>query len=181
MGQPVSAPQEPVHLPRVEVPLGFVTGMLGWENAAVVFSVVANGFFHFKQEFRRPIVLATIWRISPSRIQHVDLVACPRQPDVVLLCDFSFPSLFRWSPSWPWSAWWECAGGCMPMIDACLLATPQRAIDHVRDLFLPRHRRPQQGREDRPYLRHRHRRCFFPRRSLSNWRNHNASSDSVMW
>jgi hypothetical protein len=69
----------------------------------------------------------------------------------------------------------------MPVIDTRFLAPPQRAIDRGYDLFLTRYRRLQQSREDGPHLRYRHRWRFFPRRSRSTWRNHSASSDSVMW
>src|SRR5262249_37597860 len=49
---------------------------------------------------------------------------------IVLLCDFSFPSVLPWSPSRLWSAWRESSCGCMPVIDACFLVAPQRGVDH---------------------------------------------------
>ncbi len=100
---------------------------------------------------------------------------------LILLCDFSFPSGPRWPAAQFRPPGRELSRGRMPVVDACLLRPPERPVDHRGDLFGAGRRRVQQLRENGSHLRHRHRGCFFPRRSFSNCRNHNANRDRVMW
>ena len=62
---------------------------------------------------------------------------------LVLLCDFLFPFWSVRSASWFGPPRRKLAGGLVPVIDACLLATPQRAIDDVGNLLHARLRHPQ--------------------------------------
>src|SRR5579884_1410138 len=78
---------------------------------------------------------------------------------LVLLCGFLFRLSFR---SRPGSSRRELPRGPVPVVDARLFATPQHAADDVGDAFGAGPRLPQQFREDRPHLGHRHRRRFFP-------------------
>jgi hypothetical protein len=100
---------------------------------------------------------------------------------LILLCDFSFPFGPPTGPSRFGPARWELPRGLVPVVDACLLRSPQRPVDDRRDPLGARRGDMQQLREDGTHLRRGHRRRFFPRRSFSDCRNHRANNDSVMW
>src|SRR5205823_5816913 len=60
-----------------------------------------------------------------------------------------------------WPGWRDLARLFVPGIDACLLVTPQHRAHLLRNPGRTRPRLLQQLREQRPHLRHRHRRIFF--------------------
>src|SRR5262249_56307783 len=81
---------------------------------------------------------------------------------LVLLCDFLS---VRSSPSprlGSLAARRQLAGGGVPVVDARLLVTPQHTTDRRGDALRARGRLPTQVREDRPHLRHGHRRGIYP-------------------
>src|SRR6266404_3024034 len=81
---------------------------------------------------------------------------------LLLLCDFLLCGL----SAWPWPrarpSRWVSSGCLVPVIDACLLVTPQQLADDLRHPRCAGAGFLEQLGEDRPHLRHRHGRGFFP-------------------